>query len=224
MVSVSIYGMSPASTGDPLIDFLLSPPVWWVLLAVWTALLFRDRRTPPVIRVGNKKTPLKKRRSGALYDDGSGATSKVETKIRDSISRMGYRLYPPGTALVTKPDIDGKKHKYTPDIMVKRHKIIIEVDPNFTHSGAGRIAHDIDRNRAYAQLGYKILRIRMGGARSLSGNDLILDGGVYDHYEHKGKLARAIRRARYFPPKYWKDSSRYITKEDLPPQYPRELF
>ena len=212
------------STGKPLADFLLSPPLWWFLLAVWTALLFRDRKTPPV---NQKKVPLKKRRPGSLYADGSAAGSKVENKIRTSIERMGYRLYPHGTAVTTRPDIDGKKHKYTPDIMVKRHKIIIEVDPQYTHGGAHRIAHDIDRNRAYAQLGYKIVRVRMGGARRLSDNDLLIDGGTFDHNEHKGKLSRAIRRARYFPPRYWKDSKRYITKEDIAPpvpQYPRELF
>lgn len=220
--------MSPASTGEPLLDFLLTPAFWWVCLVVWVAFLFRDRKTPPVIQISDKKKiSLKKRRPGALYSDGSAAGSKIENKIRESIERMGYRLYPHGTAIVTKPDVYGKKHKYTPDIMIKRHKIIVEVDPQYTHGGAGKIAHDIDRNRAYSQLGYKIVRIRMGGARKLSDNDVLFDGGSYDHYQHKGKLSRAIRRARFFPPRYWKDTKRYITKEDIAPpvpQYPQQLF
>lgn len=97
---------------------------------------------------------------GQLFADGNDATSKLEMGIRQALEDEGFALYPAATALVTYPDEKGKSHKYTPDIIVRKRKVIVEVDPQFTHEGK----EDDDRRRGncYQDLGYGVVRIRLG--------------------------------------------------------------
>lgn len=196
-------------------DFLLQPAIWIIALLVWFAILYKDRQTPPVAAKFNKKTA----RPGDLFADGSSATSKTEKRVRAAIESAGYRLYPASTRVFTPNDADGKAHKYTPDIMLKKPKMIVEVDPHFWHGDPDKIAHDIDRNKMYAKLGYTIVRVRIGGTKALSPNDVVFPQGDFYPVRDSDALLKAIRKAKYMPPQSWNDPKKYIeegTQGNLP--------
>lgn len=197
---------------DSLMDFLLNPAVWWIALGIWVFVWLRQRNAPSVAAKFNRKTA----RPGDLFADGSTATSKTEQKVRDTIEKAGYRLYPPSTRVYTPKDGDGKNRKYTPDIMLKKPKMIVEVDPHFWHGDNDRIAHDIDRNRMYARLGYTIVRVRIAGTLALSPNDVVLGQGDFDPDRDGATLLKGIRRAKFYPPRFWGDARRYIEQGNAP--------
>lgn len=197
------------STGNGLVDLLLTPALWWVLLAVWVISWLRFRSSPPVTA---KKLNTKTARPGDLFADGSTATSKTEQKVRGVIERAGYKLYPPSTRIWTPRDGDGKGHAYTPDIMLRKPKMIVEVDPHHWHGDPKKIAHDIDRNRMYARLGYRIVRVRIAGTLALSPNDMVVPEGDFDPQRDGPALLKAIRRAKMLNAKHWEDPRRYIDR------------
>lgn len=202
------------SVGHPIADLLLSPPFWWIMAALFAAKMLHERTgVRPVAREFNKKRGP---RPGDLFADGSTATSKLEKRIRETVEQAGYKLYPPSTRIYTHKDNEGKNHRYTPDIMLKKQKVIIEVDPKFWHGDPRKIAHDIDRNRAYAKLGYTIVRVRIGGAEALSRNDIVLEGPGFDPERNpsdRRRLLKGIRRARYLPAKEWADARKYMPRD-----------
>lgn len=189
-----------------LTDFLLQPALWWFLLAVWVVVWFRERSAPPVASKFNPKTA----RPGDLFADGSSATSNTEKRVRKVIEDAGYRLYPPSVRIYTPRDGNGKRHKYTPDILLKKPKMIVEVDPHFWHGDPDKIAHDIDRNRMYARLGYTIVRVRIAGTQALSPNDVVITTSDFDIVRDGPLLLKRIRRAKYLPPRVWEDSRKYV--------------
>lgn len=192
-----------------LASFLLTPALWWVLLVVWVISWLRFRSSPPVTA---KKLNSKTARPGDLFADGSTATSKTEQKVRAVIEKAGYKLYPPSTRVWTHRDGDGKGHAYTPDIMLRKPKMIVEVDPHHWHGDASKIAHDIDRNRAYARLGYRIVRVRIAGTLDLSPNDIVIPQGDFDPHRDGEALLKAIRKAKMLSPKYWGDARKLIER------------
>lgn len=189
-----------------LVGLLLQPALWWVLLAVWIVVWFRERSAPPVAAKFDPRTA----RPGDLFADGSSATSNTEKRVRKVIEDAGYRLYPPSVRIYTPRDGDGKRHKYTPDILLRKPKMIVEVDPHFWHGDPSKIAHDIDRNRMYARLGYIIVRVRIAGTQALSPNDVVISTSDFDIVRDGPLLLSKIRKAKYLPPRVWEDSRKYI--------------
>lgn len=189
-----------------LVDMILHPVLWWVLLAVWVAVWFKDRSAPPVTKKFNKKTA----RPGELFADGSTATSKTEKKVRKAIEDAGFRLYPASTRIYTPADAEGVRHKYTPDILLKKPKMVVEVDPHFWHGDTDKIAHDIDRNVMYSRMGYTIVRVRIGGTQALSPNDVVIPAGDFDIERDGPLLLKGIKRAKFYPPRVWSDPKKYI--------------
>ncbi len=188
-------------------EVLLTPGLWWTLLAVWVISWLRFRSAPPITA---KKLNSKTARPGDLFADGSTATSKTEQKVRAVIENAGYKLYPASTRIWTPRDGQGKGHAYTPDIMLKKPKMIVEVDPHHWHGDPTKIAHDIDRNRMYARLGYKIVRVRIAGTLQLSPNDVVIRENDFDPNRDGHRLLKAIRRAKSLNAKHWENPRRYM--------------
>lgn len=178
-----------------LVDFLLTPQVWWIALAVWlVSFAFTIHKPEAVIEQAFDK---KNARPGQLYSDGNTATSKLERRVRADIEKMGFSLYPPSTALVTDEDERGRIHKYTPDIMVKSRKVIVEVDPEFTHAGIEKEADDRRRGQCYEDLGYGVVRLRLGkGLNSWGKYSLHFDKEDWDPDTMYRPLMRMIQKAR----------------------------
>lgn len=191
---------------NPLLDLLLWPGFWWIMLVLWIVVWARGLKNPPVTARFHKPTA----RTGDLFADGSSATSKTEQRVRWTIKKAGYRLYPGSTRIYTPPDHNGKRHKYTPDILFRKPKMIVEVDPFHYHSGEDRIAHDIDRNRMYARLGYTVVRVRIAGTRALSPNDVVILESDYNIDKHGLMVIKALRKAQYLPARFWDNPYGYL--------------
>lgn len=195
-------------TGNGLLDFLLHPAPWWTMLVVWVIWRVRARSAPGVIPEFDKK----RAKPGDLYGDGSTATSNTEKKVRQVIEDAGYRLYPPSTRVYTPKDGVGKNRKYTPDIMLKKPKMIVEVDPHYWHGDPKKIADDIDRNRMYARLGYIVVRVRIAGTLELSPNDVVIPDQDFNPDRDAKALLKGIRKAKFIPAKYWENPNRLIAR------------
>jgi|GEM_PF-7029871 hypothetical protein len=201
-----------------LFQIAVTPMVWIVLLFWWAW-----RRFDVGVRVLVEKTFHRPTaQAGRLYADGSTATSKTEMLVRSSLVQSGLRPARAGTALWTNPDHRGIPHKYTPDILVPAAKLIIEVDPNYTHgqyaktaTPAGdvfaptlykKVADDLLRNQMYAALDYRVVRLRMGGAQALSPHDVVVESGYYDPASMTPVLIKACRKAKWLPPTHWESA------------------
>jgi len=191
---------------DTILELLLWPGFWWGMLVLWLVIWIRGIQKPPVSKKFHKPTA----KTGDLFADGSTATSKLEARIRWTIKKSGYRVYPPSTRIYTPPDHNGKRHKYTPDIILRKPKLIVEVDPLFTHRGEDKVNDDIARNRMYARMGYTVVRIRIGGARALSPNDVVILEGDYDIEKHGRMIIAGIRKARPLPARFWDNPYGYL--------------
>lgn len=184
---------------EPMSQFLLSPILWWILLALWVWWAVDSAAYPRVSKKFDKRTA----KPGDLFTGGSTATSGTEKKVLETLHKAGYKTYPSSTWIWTPKDANGVAHRYTPDIIVKKPKMIVEVDPLHWHGGFDRIKHDVDRNRMYAAMGYTILRVRIGGAQALSPNDVVIPEGDFDPKAHSKKLLRAVRSAKRLPSRHW---------------------
>lgn len=176
-----------------MLELILSPALWFIGLVAW-AFTFTTSHTN-VARVIDKKVPLAQAQPGQLYTGGSEATSKLEMRIRSDLKAAGFKLYPQGTALITYPDENGNKHRYTPDIIVKKPKVIVEVDPEFTHLGK---EHDDERRgRLYQQLGYGVVRYRLGkNLRRMGPYDVVRPYKDYNKKMDLKLLTSRIKRAK----------------------------
>jgi hypothetical protein len=181
-----------------LLEIALTPAVWVVLLLWWAWRRFDTRFRTVILRKFDKATAM----PGQLFSDGNPTTSKTELLVRTALSRYGFPLARQGTAVWTPPDHRGMPHKYTPDIVIPTQKLIVEVDPQYTHGGDAKIATDLLRNQQYARIGYRVVRLRMGGAKALSENDVVIEASDYTD-DVTPALARACRKARWLPPETW---------------------
>lgn len=176
-------------------EFFLSPTPWIVGLILWFVYVVRFQNRHTVVKVIDAKVPLADAKPGALYTGGSEATSKLEMRVRGDLESLGFILYPQGTAIITLPDENGNKHRYTPDIIIKRPKVIVEVDPEFTH--LGKEADDERRGRLYQQLGYGVVRYRLGkNLRRMGPYDVVRPYKDYNPRLDLPLLKSSINRAK----------------------------
>lgn len=173
---------------------VFNPAIWAAAAVAWCIYVMVTHHAPDKVREG-KAPPLRVAEPGSLYSDGSTATSKLEMSIRNDLERKGFKFYPQGTALFTFPDELGNKHKYTPDMICMTRKVIVEVDPLYTH--AGKEADDARRSRLYQQLGYGVVRVRIGkGMYALGKYDVVLGHSDYRPHTDLRLIVTAIRRAK----------------------------
>lgn len=182
-----------------VVEFLLHPAVPTVLLVLWVGVWWRQRKTPPVMSVMDRK----RARPGDLSLGGSTATSKTEQRVRQVIEDAGYRTYPQGTLMCMGLDSAGKQRFFTPDIMVRRPFAVVEVDPHHWHGAPEKVAEDIMRNRFYAARGLRVVRVRIDGTQALSPNDVVIRGSDFVSERDGAAVVRALGAARMLPPGYW---------------------
>lgn len=187
-----------------MVEFLLHPAVPLSLLAVWVAVWWHQRKTPPVLPEMDRK----RARPGDLSRGGSTATSKTERRVRAVIESAGYRTYPQGTLMCMGRDSAGKNRFFTPDILVRRPFAVVEVDPAHWHGSPEKVDEDIMRNRFYAARGLRVVRVRIAGAQALSPNDVVIAEKDFVPHRHGPIVVRALGAARMLPPGFWARRSR----------------
>lgn len=188
-----------SSDSNPWAELLLSPPMLILIACVGVLLWVISRDFTP--KTGKVKDNFDKKTAvpGELYSGGNTATSKLEQQFRDGLESAHCPLHPQGTMIITYPDENGRMHKYTPDLIMKKRKVIIEIDPEFTH--AGKENDDFARGLRYQECGYGVIRVRMGKTlRALGKYDIVIP-----HQEFSPDLIPAIiaksKIARPLPPK-----------------------
>lgn len=187
-----------------LVEFLLHPAVPSALLALWTVVWWNQRKHPPLLPSMDRQ----RARPGDISLGGSTATSKLEKRVRDSIESAGYPTYPQGTLLCVGRDSSGKNRFFTPDILVRRPYAVVEVDPAHWHGAPDKIAEDMMRNRFYASVGLKVVRVRIGGARALGPNDVVISDDDFCTDRHGPRVVRALGSAKMLPASYWNRDGR----------------
>ena len=182
-----------------MVDFLLHPAVPSALLVVWTVVWWNQRYAPPLLPAMDRQ----RARPGDISRGGSTATSTLEGRVRSSIEGAGYHTYPQGTLLCVGRDSAGKNRFFTPDILVRKPFAVIEVDPAHWHGAPEKVAEDIMRNRFYAAVGLKVVRVRIAGTQALSPNDVVIPESDFQPERHGPKVVRALGSAKMLPPAYW---------------------
>ncbi len=182
-----------------MVEFLLHPAVPSALLVAWTVMWWSHRKSPPLLPAMDRH----RARPGDISRGGSTATSKLEARVRGTIEAAGYRTYPQGTLLCVGRDSAGKNRFFTPDILVRKPFAVVEVDPAHWHGTPEKVAEDIMRNRFYASVGLKVVRVRIAGTEALSPNDVVIRESDFQAERHGPKVVRALGSAKMLPPSYW---------------------
>ena len=182
-----------------MIDILLHPAVPSLFLGLWVMWWWNQRKHPPLLPSMDRKNA----KPGDISLGGSTATSKTELRVRQAIESAGYPTYPQGTLLCVGRDSAGKNRFFTPDIMIRKPFAVVEVDPAHWHGSPEKVAEDVMRNRFYASLGLRVVRVRIDGVTALSPNDVVIRDSDFRPERHGSKVARAVGSAKVLPPSYW---------------------
>lgn len=180
-------------------QLLLHPAVPSAFLMLWVVVWWNQRKSPPLMPEMDRN----RARPGDISRGGSTATSKLEQRVRDCVEKAGYPTYPQGTLLCVGRDSAGRNRFFTPDILVRKPYAVIEVDPAHWHGSPEKVAEDIMRNRFYAAVGLRVVRVRIDGTKALGPNDVVISESDFHTDRHGPRVVRALGSARRVPPTYW---------------------
>lgn len=212
---------------------IIAHPLFWVLfLAVWYVMFVYGMENTPRIY---PKFDRNVNRLGDFTADGNTKDSDAQNRVLADLKLAGYSVMPPATGLVVNSKFrEGDNVRLiTPDIIIyarygKPMKMIIEYDGANWHGGSqgggpvdyAKICEDAERNQRYAELGYKVVRVRAGDqfyypdhdpfgnraeniyARLTEANDVVIPED-YEPEKHRTLVMGALKDAKYFPPKKW---------------------
>jgi len=187
-----------------MIEFLLQPAVPATALGLWALYWWNSYKNPPLLPTMDRRNA----KPGDLSRDGSTKTSHLEGRVRKVLEDAGFRTYPQGTLLCVGVDSAGRNRFFTPDILLRKPRAVVEVDPHHWHGSPEKIAEDIMRNRFYAALGFKVVRVRIAGTKALSPNDVVIPESDFHPGRDGQKVIRALASARLLPPHYWREEVR----------------
>jgi hypothetical protein len=192
-----------------LVVLVTRPYLWWALVALRIWAYNRPGMKPPIASSYVKGV----HGPGSLCHGGSTKTSKLEGRVRNSLSAAGFTVLPTSVQLIAPlADNHGNWRKFTPDIMLlhNRKRVIVEVDPYHFHGqdDPGRIFHDVERNYAYSASGWAVVRVRIGWPpenqwRQIGKYDVVIDADDFYPAEHADLVRRAVVRAQRVPASTW---------------------
>lgn len=111
---------------------------------------------------------------GAVVPSRNPATSKIEQKVRQRLLAAGVSVEQGWAIQCGLDPFSGKFPVLTPDFIVKDTRVCVEVDPLYTHGR--RVLHDVVRNALFTQVGWTVIRLRLGGQPPLGGYDVVTSG------------------------------------------------
>lgn len=111
---------------------------------------------------------------GTVIQSKSAATSSIERQVREKLVALGVQVHKGRSAIQCGRE-DGRDNFpiLTPDILISKTKVCIEVDPAYTH--AEKEATDRTRDRLLADAGWTVVRLRMGGLAPLGDYDVVAE-------------------------------------------------
>ena len=123
---------------------------------------------------------------GEVIESTNPITSGIEETVRDALRAAGYEIPKVKMAVLCHhPNPDFHVLSITPDIVLDKHKIAIEVDPcdaarrYGTH--AGQEEKDRTRNALLEAVGWTVIRLRLGAKEgaNIGGRDVVVESSGF---------------------------------------------
>lgn len=111
---------------------------------------------------------------GAVVASQNPATSKIEHHVVQRLLEAGL---PGRQGLAIQCGYDPLREMFpvlTPDLIIDGTTVCVEVDPVYTHGG--RELQDVMRNALLTDVGWTVVRLRLGGQKAVSRYDVIAEG------------------------------------------------
>jgi very-short-patch-repair endonuclease len=111
---------------------------------------------------------------GAVVASQNPATSQIEQHVLQRLLEGGLAVR---QGLAIQCGYDGLRNLFpvlTPDFVIDGTTVCVEVDPVYTHGG--RELQDVMRNALLTQVGWTVVRLRLGGQKAVSRYDVIAEG------------------------------------------------
>jgi hypothetical protein len=111
---------------------------------------------------------------GAVVASQNPATSKIEQHVVQRMLEAGLTVR---QGLAIQCGYDGLRNLFpvlTPDLIIDGTRVCVEVDPVYTHGG--RELQDVMRNALLTDVGWTVVRLRLGGQKAVSRYDVIAEG------------------------------------------------
>ncbi|WP_248761232.1 DUF559 domain-containing protein [Pseudarthrobacter sp. SSS035] len=123
----------------------------------------------------------------------STAISKTERQVRDKLLGLGIQVHK-GRSGIQCGHEPGRNNFpiLTPDILISKTKVCVEVDPAYTHAGKETV--DETRNELLAEVGWTVVRLRLGGLKAVGQHDVLVESEAVNN-EAITALAAAISDA-----------------------------
>lgn len=115
--------------------------------------------------------------AGTVVQSRSTAVSKTEEQVRNRLVAAGLSVHKGRSAIQC--GFEPSRSNYpllTPDILISKTKVCVEVDSGFTH--AGMEGRDTTRNALLADVGWQVVRLRLGGLAPIGEHDVVVEAQV----------------------------------------------
>lgn len=143
---------------------------------------------------------------GTVIQSRNLTTSQTEQRVRDKLVAAGFTVHKGRSAIQCGHEPQRNNFPIlTPDILISKTKVCVEVDPAHTH--AGKEKDDNTRNQLLAGAGWQVVRLRLGGLGSIGKHDVLaesesvtneaieaLASAVSDVVEGRPGIIRRIRK------------------------------
>lgn len=128
----------------------------------------------PGFSAGRARNSVSRYPAGTVIQSRNLSTSKTELQVRDKLIAAGFMLHKGRSAIQC--GLEPRRGNFpvlTPDILISRTKVCIEVDPAYTH--AGKEETDQLRNDLLGGVGWKVIRLRLGGLGAIGEHDVLVE-------------------------------------------------
>lgn len=130
----------------------------------WTAAFAAARNT-----VTAPKYPI-----GTVVQSRNLTTSQMEQRVRDKLVAAGFNVHKGRSGIQCGHEPQRNNFPIlTPDILISKTKVCVEVDPAHTH--AGKEKDDSTRNQLLNGAGWQVVRLRLGGLGSIGKYDVLAE-------------------------------------------------
>jgi hypothetical protein len=111
---------------------------------------------------------------GAVVMSNNPTTSILEEDVRTKLKATGLKLHKGRSAVQCGFEpVLGNHPVLSPDILIKSAKVAVEVDSEYTHGD--ELAKDILRNQLLNDVGWTVVRLRLGGLQAIGEHDVVCE-------------------------------------------------
>lgn len=130
---------------------------------------------------------------GTVIQSRNLATSQTEQRVRDKLIAAGFTVHKGRSAIQCGHEPQRNNFPIlTPDILISKSKVCVEVDPAHTH--VGKEKDDRTRNQLLAGAGWQVVRLRIGGLGPIGEHDVVAESESVTN-EAMDALASAVSDA-----------------------------